>query len=490
MRRLGSLSFVLVVLAAMAVTILPATAAVAGWGKALAIDGPGGTSSRIWAISCASPGNCSAGGSYPAAGGQEAFVVTETKGVWGKPVEVPGLARLNTGHYAITIALSCAAAGDCTAGGLYGVRTSVSNQSFVVTETNGHWGTAEEVPGSGALNGGTSGAVTTVSCSSPGHCAVGGLYLPSDTTGYQTFLADQVGGRWGRAFEVPGTARLNVGDDGQLVSVSCRAAGQCTAAGNYSDTPGGGGAADQAFVVTETRGQWGMARSLPGIPRLTGHGTALLQAVSCGSAGNCGATGTEWNGQSQVDQAFVDNQVHGRWGRPRIVPGITALPGEHESFTGPENCFVTNCLTISCPSAGNCAAAGSYGGGKIGGYVVSETRGTWGRAVAIPGLASLEKGQDAEFYGVSCGAAGSCSAAGYYESSTRSNGPRQAFVVTETGGRWGTATEVPGSARLNTGAFGGVYALSCPAAGHCAAAGWYNTKTIAGAFVTSLPGTP
>jgi hypothetical protein len=118
--------------------------------------------------------------------------------------------------------------------------------------------------------------------------------------------------------------------------------------------------------------------------------------------------------------------------------------------------------------------------------VVTETGGTWGNAKQVPGIPALNAGGDAEFYAVSCGSAGNCSAGGYYKSSKRSLAPEQAFVVSETDGTWGTATEVPGTAALNTGADALVYALSCASA-DCDAGGSYTTTSGGGAFISDMP---
>src|SRR6266700_6334365 len=57
--------------------------------------------------------------------------------------------------------------------------------------------------------------------------------------------------------------------------------------------------------------------------------------------------------------------------------------------------------------------------------------GTWGTAIEVPGLASLNQGGQAEVRSVSCGAAGNCAAAGgYLDGSFR----YQVFVVSETNG--------------------------------------------------------
>ena len=81
-------------------------------------------------VSCATAGDCSAGGDYYAAGNQ-AFVVTQANGTWGRAEEVPGTAALNTGGGAQVTSVSCAAAGQCSAGGYY---DGSGHQAFVVTE--------------------------------------------------------------------------------------------------------------------------------------------------------------------------------------------------------------------------------------------------------------------------------------------------------------------------------------------------------------------
>jgi hypothetical protein len=47
-------------------------------------------------------------------------------------------------------------------------------------------------------------------------------------------------------------------------------------------------------------------------------------------------------------------------------------------------------------------------------FVVSERNGTWHRAIEVPGLAALNNGGLTNLSAVSCGAAGNCAAVGYY----------------------------------------------------------------------------
>jgi len=152
-------------------------------------------------------------------------------GSWGRAVEVPGLGALNKGGVAEVFQVSCGSAGSCAAGGYYRDRHG-HGQGFVVSERNGVWGRAVEVPGLGALNKGERAQVLSVSCSPRRNCAAGGFYRDGD--GHQQgFVVSERNGVWGRAIEVPGLAALNAGGTAGVVSVSCASAGNCAAAGDY-----------------------------------------------------------------------------------------------------------------------------------------------------------------------------------------------------------------------------------------------------------------
>ena len=114
-----------------------------------------------------------AAATHPVAGGAR---VAASGGRWGKAEEVPGTAALNVGGAAEVISVSCASAGHCSAGGDY-QDGSVTVQSFVVNEVNGRWGTAEELPGSAALSGGAGTRIYSLSCASAGNCGAGGYYV-------------------------------------------------------------------------------------------------------------------------------------------------------------------------------------------------------------------------------------------------------------------------------------------------------------------------
>src|SRR5262249_20920187 len=140
-------------------------------------------------------------------------------GTWRTAIGVPGLGSLNKGGNAGVLSVSCRLSGNCSAGGFYTDRSG-HTQGFVVSERNGGWRTAIQVPGSGALNKGGDGVVRPVSCASAGNCAAGGSY--TDGSGHQqAFVVSERNGSWRTAIKVPGSAALNKGGSAIVYSVSC-----------------------------------------------------------------------------------------------------------------------------------------------------------------------------------------------------------------------------------------------------------------------------
>jgi hypothetical protein len=112
-------------------------------------------------------------------------------------------------------------------------------------------------------------------------------------------------GSWGPAQEVPGLAALTNGDGVYVAAVSCPTAGTCGAGGSYVDKAGHG----QGFVVSERDGVWQPALEVPGLDRLNAGGRAAVTSVSCPSPGRCTAAGycTDSTAASQ-DHGFVAGQ--------------------------------------------------------------------------------------------------------------------------------------------------------------------------------------
>src|SRR5215467_2493048 len=113
-------------------------------------------------------------------------------GTWGTAQEVPGTANLNRGGDATVNSVSCASAGTCAAGGYY-TDGSGNQQAFVASQVYGTWHTAVEVPATAALNRGGDAEVLSVSCASAGNCSAGGYYVDASSH-WQAFVANEVHG--------------------------------------------------------------------------------------------------------------------------------------------------------------------------------------------------------------------------------------------------------------------------------------------------------
>jgi hypothetical protein len=377
--------------------------------------------------------------------------------VWNPAAQLPGSGPLNTGGDAYAQAISCPAAGSCTAGGAYSL-PSGQDEPFVDGVSTSNWLTTTELPGARSLNRGAVSGINAISCPSTGNCVAGGVYTDA-SGGQQAMLATESGGAWQAALEVPGTAALNVDGNAEVTSVACASVGNCVAGGSYEDVNGN----SQGFVVDEVAGSWGSATELPGLGALNVGGLALVSAMACGTtAGSCTAAGT-YVDASGLTQSFVADQVTGTWQSAVIVPGTTALDAGNGSV---------DLGALSCSSAGNCAVGGSYvdvsGNTQV--YVANEVAGAWSDAEALPGAVALNASGVATVTALSCGADGNCAVGGLYD---EGSGSSQVFIANESAGTWGTAIEEPGTAALNRGDSASIDDLSCAAAGSCAAGGYY-----------------
>jgi hypothetical protein len=445
------------------------------WGSAGTVPGAPtlniGGDAQVTSMSCAGAQACAAGGYYRDGGGYQAFVASQSKGVWGKAVKVLGLATLNLGKNARVTSISCGSPGDCAAGGFYG-GPSGGTQAFVVNEVKGVWRKALEVPGTAAVNLGSA-RVTSISCAGPGNCVAGG---ESDSrSGRQAFVAADVHGVWAKAITVSGTAALNTADDASVTSISCGALGKCAVGGYYSNAKG-----KQAFIEYEKSGAWGKAIEVPGTGPLNIGKVAQVTAVSCASGKFCAAGGTYTNGSGHT-QSFVVNGKTDKsgtwlWGKAIIVPG-TAAALRVSGFAA--------LTSLSCGAQGSCSAAGQYSGPDGNqAFVVSSTKGIWGNATELPGIASLAGTSNA--VAISCASAGNCALTG------SDNSAFDVFVADETNGVWGDAASGDVGPLVGLSALAGsgsaeVTSISCSKpAGTCAIGGSYvDGSSHTQPFVTS-----
>jgi hypothetical protein len=304
-----------------------------------------------------------------------------------------------------------------------------------------------------------------VSCGSPGDCAAVG----TDNTNGLIFT--QTNGAWAPGIRAPLPANAASTPFADVYSVSCPSALNCTAAGTYADTSGSG----QGLLLTETNGSWatGTEASLPGNATLRVSQFVRLSSVSCPSAGNCAAVGT-YTDTAGSGQGLLLTETNGSW-----ATGSEALLPANALRTKRQMAGLTS---ISCPTAGNCTAIGTYfdSSSNLRGLLLSEHGGVWATGVEarLPGNAAADGlvNPSGHFnYGlnsVSCASAGDCSAIGEYANTA---GNEQGLLLTERNGRWtrGVEARLPSNAAAGSRETYVLFSLSCPSAGACVAVGWY-----------------
>ena len=138
-------------------------------------------------------------------------------------------------------------------------------------------------------------------------------------------------------------------------------------------------------------------------------------------------------------------------------------------------------LSISCSSFGNCSAGGFYqDSAGTQAFVVSETGGTWGSPQEV--AANFNTNGNAQVNSISCISTGNCSAGGYYATILGTS----AFVIDEVSGSWGSIQNV--ASVLDTQSGGALNSISCTSIGNCSAAGQYKNNLGWQAFVVDEVG--
>jgi hypothetical protein len=214
------------------------------WLAGLALALPANASSfpdaSLSSIACISAGNCDAIGTYDNTQGDvEGLTVVQSSRSWKRAsaMAMPPSAASNPRVFFYGFnGISCSSLGNCSAGGQY--RDSAGDyQGFMVNDVNSTWQVADELklPAS-APQVGKNGGVVALTCPSNGNCSAGAAYL--DATGnYQAVVVNRVNGTWltGVKVTLPGGA-TSVGVDGGVYGLICKAVNQCTATGSYQRT--------------------------------------------------------------------------------------------------------------------------------------------------------------------------------------------------------------------------------------------------------------
>ena len=190
--------------------------------------------------------------------------------------------------------------------------------AVIIATTNGQatatteWGQATPaVFADGVQNANPDTYFASVSCASAGNCVAAGN-LSNLAGGFEAFTMSMVAGVWGQATPaVFANGVQNANPYADFNSVSCASAGHCVAAGYFENLAG----EYEAFTMSMVAGVLGQATPAvfaDGVQNATP--SARFNSVSCGSAGNCVAAG-RFSNLAGGYEAFTMSMVAGVWGQ-------------------------------------------------------------------------------------------------------------------------------------------------------------------------------
>jgi hypothetical protein len=422
-------------------------------------------------LSCASGGNCTAVGTYhDSSAHRQGLLLSRSSNTWSAGIKAPLPADAATTPSVFVNTVSCASAVSCAAVGSYQDSSGYS-QGLLLSESSGAWTAIKApLPADAASNPDVS--LNSVSCRAAGSCTAVGSY--KNASGLQGLMLSESSRSWTASTATPPT------DAGKnpllyLSSVSCASADNCVAIGSYHDRL----AEAQTLLVSESSGAWSAAIRAPLPPDGGATGGHNLDSVSCPAAGNCGATGYYYD-SSRHAQGLLLSESSGTWTATKA-----SLPANAGADPSPQ------VVSVSCAAAGECTAGGYYtdASGHSQGVLLSESSGAWSAAIKAPLPADAGTNPRAELASVSCASAGTCSAVGFYADSS---GNGQGLVLSEAAGTWATPVKasVPGDAATNPDA--GLGSISCVSAGSCSAVGDYRDSSTyyPGLLVSAIPANP
>jgi hypothetical protein len=444
----------------------------------------------IYQVACPAAGDCVGVGAYSdTSGDNQALIETERSGAWSAAnvpeASLPNAAAIPPPQPYLT-GVACTGVGSCVAVDAYD-DSGGNEQGLIDVESGGVW-TPSRAPLAGVQpvfsNPGVE--VADVSCPAAGACVGIGSYVSANTF-EQGLIETQSGSGWSAA-PMPLPAGSVPSSSPNFYDISCASAGNCAAVGYYTDAGGN----QQGLLETENGGVWQSAQEADlASLQPAGNPLAAVSDVSCGAAGRCTAVGSYENAAG-IDQPFTVQEIAGQW-QPAVA---LTLPGDASSSAvgsnGPQYDLFLN--GVSCASTGNCTAVGSYdaAGNAVEAFTLTEAGGVWGAGtrLTLPSDAGAGPATNprAALYSVTCGSAGDCLAAGTYVAGAGANA---ALVARQSGGSWTTAAADLSSSYDSTRA--DLYWADVACAGGYCAAGGYVADQGSGyedGFILDAPGAP
>jgi hypothetical protein len=405
---------------------------------------PVGQDSGFFAVSCTSATACTAVGTYD----ENATTALALAERWnGKSWSVESTPN-TVGDVASTLfGVSCSGPKACTAAG---AAANISGTSTpLAMGWNGSSWTLQTAP---APSGSTGSGFSAVACTTAGACTAAGSYLNSSGTSLN--LAERWNGTSWAIQSVPSPAGAL---DSELVAVSCISATACTAGGDYLSSAAAvrGSRPDSAGPDITLAETWnGSSWTVQATPNPAGTLVDGFLGLSCVTSGACAAVGSYATAADLAGLGLAEARSGTKW--------------KIQSSVSPAGANPSQLTSDSCVTARHCVAVGFYDKSTTVTDTLAETwNGSRWRIEATPNPA----GQTASaFNAISCASARSCVAVG---GTVKGSGNEAPMAETWNGSKW-TVRKMPAPAH-NAGV--SVNGVSCTAAGACTAAGFYDTHS-------------
>jgi hypothetical protein len=366
---------------------------------------------QLTAVSCWSTRNCTAVGFYLNGSGDFiSYAVNEVNGAFGTPTVITPPTGSATNPSEEFYGISCASAGNCTAVGNY-VDASNNSQGVLVNEVNGSFQSAVELTPPSPADANPQVFLGGVSCWSAGNCTVVGQYEDSSNN-FQGFVESESSGNFQPATELVLPSNANsTAPDAALNAVSCWAASDCSAVGIYTDMAGN----QQGLVASESIAGFSQGVEVAAPGNAASNPQTYLAGIGCVASGSCTGVGDYSDGNGN-DQLLVASGNGPTFTQSAEVPAPANANAQANASLN----------AVSCTSAGNCTAVGSYNDnsgtpGNTQALEASDSSGSFQSAIELSSPSNSAGDPDGSLAGVSCSGAGSCVAVGdYQDSSSRS----------------------------------------------------------------------
>jgi hypothetical protein len=402
---------------------------------------------QLWGVTCAAASDCWAVG-YSRVDTLQQTLLERWNGTAWIIVASP---NKNAAQNNTLLGVTCVSASDCWAVASY---FNGSVQQTLIERWDGTSWTIVTSPNTSASQ---NNILYDVSCVSGSECWTIGYYLAD--LAWQTLIE-----RWdGISWTIVTSPSTGPAQNNFLNSVTCASSSECWAVGFY-DT----GSAYQTLIERWNGISWTIVAS----PNTSATQENRLFGVTCASASDCWAVG-RYVLPSGYAQTLIERWDGTSW---------TIVTSPNTSAT--EENYLWD---VTCASASDCWAVGSYGSGSGTGHTLIERwDGTTWAIVASPNPTPSPLNYNF-LKGVTCTSASECWAVGYHFT----NGAYRTLIE-----RWdGTAWAIVNSPNTSATQYNFLIGVTCTSASDCWAVGYHYDdsgiiRTLTEHYAASLPPTP